>query len=95
MTLCPPCPPQSGDPGHQLVEEEIWRKERENGRIVNEPFEVKRSSERSEFFLVGAGSWEWWGTGSVLACLCRGVLPVVAVADLAHQSLSCLASESS
>ena len=37
----------------QIVEEEIWRKTRENGRVVNEPFEVKRSSDRSEWFLVG------------------------------------------
>ncbi|GAX82232.1 hypothetical protein CEUSTIGMA_g9660.t1 [Chlamydomonas eustigma] len=36
---------------HEIVEEEIWRKTRENGRVVNEPLEIKRSSERSEWFL--------------------------------------------
>lgn len=35
----------------QIVEEEIWRKERENGRVVNEPFEIKRAVDRSEWFL--------------------------------------------
>ncbi len=37
---------------HEMVEEEIWRKTRENGRVVNEPFEVKRSSEKAEWCLV-------------------------------------------
>ena len=39
-----------------MVEEEIWRKERENGRPVHEPFEVRKVQNQCEWFLVSERS---------------------------------------
>eukprot|EP00798_Chlamydomonas_sp_ICE-L_P008318 gene8318-1593_t len=36
---------------HEIIEEEIWRKERENGRTVHEPFEIRKVVELCEWFL--------------------------------------------
>lgn len=36
----------------QVVEEEIYRKERENGRVTQEPFEVRRVFNQCEWYMV-------------------------------------------